>query len=71
MLLFDHLQLEKPSLQKHALVMRADAGKSVSKQATDKKLNTSCVDFIEAIFYKSFYLLKLIGENSDSLTKTI
>jgi hypothetical protein len=61
MLLFDHLKIDKPSLQQHALEVHADSGKKVSKQAIDKKLNSSCVDFIKAIFEK-FLSVKIEGE---------
>lgn len=61
MLLFDHLHVERPSLQQHALGLRADCGKSISKQAIDKKLNSSCVDFVKAIFEK-FLSVKIGGE---------
>ena len=37
MLLFDHLKIDRPSLQQHALEVHADSGEEVSKQAIDKK----------------------------------
>lgn len=61
MLLFDHLKVDRPSLQQHALEVQADSGKKVSKQAIDKKLNNACVDFIKAIFEK-FLSVKIEGE---------
>jgi hypothetical protein len=61
MLLFDHLQIDRPSLQQHALGIYADSGKDISKQAIDKKLNKSCVEFVKAIFEK-FLAVKIEGE---------
>lgn len=60
MLLFDHLKVDRPSLQQHALELYADSGKKLSKQAIDKKLNTSCLDFISVIFQK-FLSIKIEG----------
>lgn len=43
MLLFDQLQYDQPSLEQHAFGLSEDKDIKISKQALDKRFNTSSV----------------------------
>jgi len=49
-LLFDHLQYTLPSLQQHALSIFQENGKTISKQAVDKRFNDNALLFVQKLF---------------------
>ena len=49
-LLFDHLQYTLPSLQQHALSIFQENGKTITKQAIDKRFNDNALLFVQKLF---------------------
>ena len=50
LLLFDQLQYDQPSLQQHACGLLEDKAVKVTKQAIDKRFDSTAVSFIEKVF---------------------
>ena len=50
MLLFDHLQMDQPSLEQHSLSIFTNEGKKISKQAVFKRFNDKTVCFLRTLF---------------------
>jgi hypothetical protein len=64
MLLFDHLQIDQPSLQQHSFSLYDTEGTQITKQGIDKRFNKETDAFVEAIFEQ--YLKHQIGNTSVS-----
>lgn len=60
-LLFDHLQYTLPSLQQHALSIFQENGKTISKQAVNKRFNDNALLFIQKLF--ELLLNRQLSEN--------
>jgi hypothetical protein len=50
MLLFDHLQIDQPSLQQHSFALLDQNETEISKQGIDKRFNPKAVAFIQSLF---------------------
>ena len=62
MLLFDHLQIDQPSLQQHSFSLYDAEGTKITKQGIDKRFNKETDAFVQAIFEQ--YLKHQIGYSS-------
>jgi hypothetical protein len=54
MVLFDHLQIDRPSLQQHSFGIQTDEGKKITKQGIGERFTNHAVDFLMSIF--EYYL---------------
>jgi hypothetical protein len=50
MVLFDHLQSERPSLQQHSFGIQNDGGKKISKQGIGERFTHHAVGFLMSVF---------------------
>jgi hypothetical protein len=64
MLLFDHLQIDQPSLQQHSFSVYNAADIQITKQGIDKRFNKETDAFVQAIFEQ--YLKHQLGYTSIS-----
>jgi hypothetical protein len=48
--LFDHMQIDQPSLQQHSYLLMDEHGQKISKQGLDKRFSDKAANFIEAVF---------------------
>jgi hypothetical protein len=50
LVLFDHMQIDQPTLQQHSCILMDEHGQKISKQGLDKRFSDKAANFIKDVF---------------------